>query len=100
MIIAFLSLLYSIGCSEEARPARSGAQVFAGACSSCHQRSGEGSGRLYPPLAGSEWVLGDPDTLIRIVIRSSAQTAELTSSSSVYRSELPTPEVPFPYSEP
>ena len=35
---------------------------------SCHQSTGLGSGRLYPPLAGSEWVEGDPNTLIRIVM--------------------------------
>ena len=62
------TLLVAVGCNEQARPARSGEQVYAGSCSSCHQSTGEGSGRLYPPLAGSEWVLGDPDTLVRIVM--------------------------------
>ena len=68
MLVSPLAFVLAMGCSNTQRPARSGEQVFAGACSSCHQSSGEGSGRIYPPLAGSEWVVGDPDTLIRIVM--------------------------------
>ncbi len=34
-----------------------GAAVFAGNCAACHQASGQGLPGVFPPLAGSEWVL-------------------------------------------
>lgn len=37
-------------------------------CSACHGESGEGVEGLGKPLSGSEWVLGHPANLIRIVI--------------------------------
>ena len=35
-----------------------GKRVFAQNCSACHQPTGLGIPRLFPPLTGSEWVLG------------------------------------------
>jgi mono/diheme cytochrome c family protein len=37
-------------------------------CSPCHQPNGEGIPAAFPPLAGSEWLTGDPETPIRIVL--------------------------------
>ena len=37
-------------------------------CSACHQADGAGVAGAFPPLAGSEWVLGDADTLGRILL--------------------------------
>jgi mono/diheme cytochrome c family protein len=37
-------------------------------CAACHGQSGEGTG-AGPPLAGSEWVLGPVENLIRIQLR-------------------------------
>jgi hypothetical protein len=37
-------------------------------CSPCHQLNGEGIPFAFPPLAGSEWLTGDPETPIRIVL--------------------------------
>ena len=37
-------------------------------CSTCHQATGQGVPGIYPPLAGSEWVQGTPERLIRIVV--------------------------------
>ena len=31
------------------------------ACMACHQPEGKGLPGVYPPLAGSEWVSGDPE---------------------------------------
>ena len=38
-------------------------------CATCHQRDGRGDESRYPPLAGSEWVTGDKDRLIRILLQ-------------------------------
>jgi mono/diheme cytochrome c family protein len=37
-------------------------------CAACHGQQGEGTG-AGPPLAGSEWVTGPPENLIRIQLR-------------------------------
>ena len=39
-----------------------------GSCATCHRDHGEGIVRIYPPLAGSEWVNGDPDRLIKLTL--------------------------------
>lgn len=45
-----------------------GAELFNGNCSACHQQSGQGVPGVYPALAGSPTVLGDPKALARWVI--------------------------------
>jgi len=37
-----------------------GAQVFAANCQACHQAGGKGLPGVFPPLANSSWVTGDP----------------------------------------
>ena len=38
------------------------------ACNTCHQATGLGVPAVYPPLAGSEWVLGSEERVVRIVL--------------------------------
>ncbi|HEY5615335.1 MAG TPA: cytochrome c [Bacteroidota bacterium] len=45
-----------------------GAQVFIGVCQTCHQATGLGVPGQYPPLAGSDWLIRDIETPIRIVL--------------------------------
>lgn len=47
-----------------------GERVFyeEGSCRTCHRDHGEGIARIYPPLAGSEWVLGDPERLTKLTL--------------------------------
>ena len=47
---------------------RSGEQVYATVCLSCHQPTGQGLTGVYPPLAGSEWPVEEPSIPIRIVL--------------------------------
>jgi cytochrome c oxidase cbb3-type subunit II len=37
-----------------------------GMCFACHQQNGEGLAGQFPPLAGSDWVLGNKEKLIKI----------------------------------
>ena len=37
-------------------------------CQTCHQENGEGLPNLYPPLAGSEWINGEPEVPIAIIL--------------------------------
>jgi mono/diheme cytochrome c family protein len=54
--------------SATAPAAVDGAQIFASRCASCHQATGAGLPGVFPPLAGSEWVNGEPKTLARILL--------------------------------
>ena len=38
------------------------------ACNTCHQVTGLGQPGMFPPVAGSEWVVGSEERLIRIVL--------------------------------
>ena len=46
-----------------------GARLFGGNCVPCHQQNGAGIPGVYPSLAGSPVVLGDPAELARWVIK-------------------------------
>jgi mono/diheme cytochrome c family protein len=43
-----------------------GRAQYENVCALCHNPDGAGKPNQAPPLAGSEWVLGSPDRLIRI----------------------------------
>jgi mono/diheme cytochrome c family protein len=46
-----------------------GQTLFSTSCAACHQPHGFGQEGLAPPLAESEWVLGSPQRLIRIILQ-------------------------------
>src|SRR6185437_12168291 len=50
-----------------AAAAPNGAELFT-RCAACHQATGLGVPGAYPPLAGSEWLLNNPEVPIRIVL--------------------------------
>jgi mono/diheme cytochrome c family protein len=49
-------------------PARTGADLFNGNCTACHQPNGRGIPGIYPSLAASPTALGDPKALALWVI--------------------------------
>lgn len=49
--------------------AQDGGQLYTTYCSACHGPDGKGAtGGTFPPLAGSDWVLGDPARSVKIVL--------------------------------
>lgn len=46
----------------------SGAEVYTQRCATCHGSEGTGKASAFPPLAGSEWVTGEKNTPIRVVL--------------------------------
>jgi len=54
--------------NEEQALFDNGKQTFAGLCAACHQPTGKGLDGLAPPLADSEWVNGDPERIIKVVM--------------------------------
>jgi mono/diheme cytochrome c family protein/glucose/arabinose dehydrogenase len=53
---------------EEQARFDAGKTLFTGICATCHQITGRGLDGLAPPLLDSEWVLGSPERVIRIVL--------------------------------
>jgi uncharacterized protein len=45
-----------------------GRDAYMKACIECHQAEGQGVPDTFPPLDGSEWVTGNPRTLLRIML--------------------------------
>jgi mono/diheme cytochrome c family protein len=56
------------GATPVADPVSMGKQVFATHCQACHQASGRGIPNAFPPLVGSEWAVGPPEVLARILL--------------------------------
>ncbi len=61
--------------------------VFTGVCQACHQSTGLGMGAQYPPLAGSEWLVQDPETPVRIVLR--GLSGEIRVKNVLYNNTMP-----------
>jgi glucose/arabinose dehydrogenase/cytochrome c553 len=45
-----------------------GSILYTTYCASCHQENGKGDNNRFPPLAGSDWVIGEEERLIDIVL--------------------------------
>ena len=59
-------------------------------CAACHGQTGQGTPNLAPPLAGSEWVMGPAENLIRIQMR--GLTGPIEVAGQAYN--LPAPMAP------
>lgn len=73
--------------SGSAGTAVDGAAIYASRCAACHQATGAGLPGAFPPLAGSEWVLGRDTALARIVLH--GVTGGLTVKGTTYNGVMP-----------
>ena len=64
-----------------------GEKLFAAQCAACHQPTGQGVSGTFPPLAGSEWVQGDPALTIAIV--HDGLTGPITVDGEAYQGSMP-----------
>ncbi|MEP4078945.1 PA14 domain-containing protein [Haloferula sp.] len=63
------TVLLALACSASTATAQDGGQLYETYCGACHAANGEGAtGGQFPPLAGSEWIEGDPNRAIQIVL--------------------------------
>lgn len=62
-------------------PVAAGQRIYANNCASCHQASGQGIPGAFPPLEGSEWVTGSPETLARILLHGLQGPVEVAGQS-------------------
>lgn len=64
-----------------------GAKVYTVYCGTCHQRDGKGDGSRFPPLDGSEWVIGDKKRLIDVILN--GLEGEITVKGVSYNGLMP-----------
>ena len=64
-----------------------GKQLYAAQCVACHQASGKGLPGVFPPLDGSEWVLGDERVVANILLH--GVVGEMTVAGVVYKGAMP-----------
>ena len=64
-----------------------GKQVFGARCAACHQPTGQGVAGVFPPLVGSEWVLGEEKFVISILLH--GITGEIEVKGAKYNGAMP-----------
>ena len=79
------------GCMASVRRARvadpdPGERLFAAYCAACHQYDGQAVGEA-PPLDGASWVVGPPETLVKIVLHGVRGRMEI--AGEIYDREMP-----------
>jgi mono/diheme cytochrome c family protein len=73
--------------AEQQKQFAFGKDLFAASCAACHQLTGLGMEGLAPPLLDSEWVLGPPERLARIVLHGVRGTISVKGKN--YEMEMP-----------
>ncbi len=63
-----------------------GQKVYTTYCASCHQASGQGLGRVYPPLAGADYLMKDRDRAIDQILK--GVSGRITVNGQVYNSNM------------
>jgi mono/diheme cytochrome c family protein len=72
----------------------SGKGIYMQTCFACHQATGMGVPGAFPPLAGTEFVNGDPRRLVAITLKGIG--GALKVNGAVYATGMPSPEATYP----
>lgn len=72
---------------SEGSPLARGEQLYTSRCASCHQYNGQGVGGEFPPLVKTDWVTGDEERLIRVVL--GGLSGEITVNGRTYSGAMP-----------
>jgi mono/diheme cytochrome c family protein/glucose/arabinose dehydrogenase len=73
-------------------PPHPGKTVYDSLCMNCHQPDAKGLPKIYPPLAGSEWVNGDKAALIKMLLH--GLSGPITVKGEPYGTGNPIPMPP------
>ncbi|MDI6401376.1 cytochrome c [Balneolaceae bacterium ANBcel3] len=68
-------------------PMETGRRVYTRVCQACHQQNGAGVAGAFPPLAGSEWVSGDPQIPVLLVLH--GLEGEIVRNGTTYNAPMP-----------
>ncbi|KAF1710770.1 copper-containing nitrite reductase [Pseudoxanthomonas sacheonensis] len=64
-----------------------GKALFAGTCSTCHQPEGQGMAGVFPPLARSDYIAGDPKRVPNIILHGLVGPVKVNGTD--YNSNMP-----------
>ena len=64
-----------------------GKQLYGAKCAACHQGSGLGVAGVFPPVAASEWVIGDEKILTNILLH--GVNGEMIVKGNTYKGAMP-----------
>lgn len=78
---------HAAGAPGEAQEHVSGGAVFNAHCAACHQADGKGLPGVFPPLAASEYLNGDPARAVRIVLH--GLTGPVTVAGATFNGAMP-----------
>jgi mono/diheme cytochrome c family protein len=67
--LSILTLTAALAACTPPADTGAGERIYSGSCVPCHQQNGAGIPGVYPSLAGSPVVLGDPAQLAKWVIQ-------------------------------
>jgi mono/diheme cytochrome c family protein len=65
----------------------SGSILYATYCAACHERNGQGDNNRFPPLVNSDWVTGDENRLIDVVLN--GMQGEIEVNGKMYNDLMP-----------
>jgi len=75
------------GAAGIAAQVKAGESVYQTVCLACHQADGKGLPGAFPPLAGSDYLLGDKDRAVGVVVR--GLEGEVVVNGIKYNSVMP-----------
>ena len=64
-----------------------GKALYTQYCGACHKSNGQGVAETFPPLQGSEWVVGEPENLIKVVLQ--GLSGEIKVKGETYSQQMP-----------
>lgn len=82
------------GTFDLAASIKRGQPLYMQTCMACHQMTGQGVPGAFPPLAGVDYVTGDPRRLIAITLK--GITGPMTVKGATYATGMPSPILAFP----
>ncbi len=88
MIPLRYTLLFCLSLLPTHLRAQDGEQLYGLYCAACHAPDGKGAtGGAFPPLAGSEWIHGNPKRSVAIILKGLTGPIEVSGKS--YNLEMP-----------
>jgi mono/diheme cytochrome c family protein len=89
--VVFLCFLSAAAWAQKKTTATSamvtGKAIYTKYCMQCHQVDGTGAQNMIPPLIKTEYVLGNKDTLIKIILK--GMSGEVNVNGDLYSNEMP-----------
>ncbi len=87
-----LSLISSLSFHDSPQSRRTqppdGAKLYSATCQTCHQANGLGLPNQFPPLVGSEWVLGNEARFVMIILH--GVVGEIEVEGETFNGAMPT----------